>query len=124
MSDTFNLQQAAAAEQLGADLATGGLELQPVDDPGEAAEIIAQLPPAGAPVTVVRPIRLPHDVDAAVRRLAEQQGTTPSALIRRWVEAALADTTTPDPVTELRYLSAAVQRIAETLDSTRARDAA
>ncbi|GAB3867958.1 hypothetical protein ACFPIJ_23620 [Dactylosporangium cerinum] len=124
MSDTFDLQQAAAAERLGVEIATGHVELQPVDDPGEAAEILAQLPPAGAPVTVVRPIRLPHDVDAAVRRLAEQQGTTPSALIRRWVEAAIVDNTTPDPVTELRYLSAAVQRIAETLDSTRGRDAA
>ena len=124
MSDTFDLQQAAAAERLGVEIATGYVELQPVDNPGEAADILAQLPPAGAPVTVVRPIRLPHEVDAAVRRLAEQQGTTPSALIRRWVEAAIVDTTTPDPVTELRYLSAAVQRIAETLDSTRARDAA
>ncbi|GAA3259247.1 hypothetical protein ACFO1B_53290 [Dactylosporangium siamense] len=115
--ETFEVQQAAA------DFATGRVELQLVDDPGAAAEILTQLPPAGAPVTVVRPIRLPHEVDAAVRRLAEQQGTTPSALIRRWVEAAIVDNTTPDPVTELRYLSAAVQRIAETLDSTRTRDA-
>ena len=49
MSDTFDLQQAAAAERLGVEIATGHVELQPVDNPGEAADILAQLPPPAHP---------------------------------------------------------------------------
>jgi hypothetical protein len=119
MHDDLDHAQIAADQEFARAFTAGEVDLVYAD-----AAPTPELPPAGAPVTVVRPIRLPYDIDAAVKQLAERTGTTPSALIRRWVEAALVNETTPDPVAELRYLSAAVQRIAETLDSNRARDAA
>ncbi|MEV0567293.1 CopG family transcriptional regulator [Dactylosporangium sp. NPDC050588] len=119
MHDDLDHAQIAADQEFARAFAAGEVELV-YDDSAPVPE----LPPVGAPVTVVRPVRLPHEVDAAVKRLADQTGTTPSALIRRWIEAALVNETTPDPVAELRYLSAAVQRIAETLDSDRTRNAA
>lgn len=61
------------------------------------------LPPPDAPVTVVRPVRLPFEIDAAVKALAAQRGVTMSSLIRDWVMTGLAQTgQAPDPVTELR----------------------
>jgi hypothetical protein len=119
MHDDLDHAQIAADQEFARAFTAADVELA-YDD----TAAVPELPPVGAPITVVRPIRLPHDIDAAVKQLAERAGTTPSALIRRWVEAALVNETTPDPVAELRYLSAAVQRIAETLDSNRTRDAA
>ncbi|MEU7871265.1 CopG family transcriptional regulator [Dactylosporangium sp. NPDC049140] len=84
--------------------------------------VVPDLPPPGAPVMVVRPVRLPSDLDAAVKDLAARQGVTPSALIRGWVEAAVDDTT--DPVTELRRSLDAAQRAANELTADRHRDAA
>jgi hypothetical protein len=62
-----------------------------------------ELPPPGAPVSVVRPVRLSYEVDAAVKAVAEARGITVSALIREWVQDGLgAAGRDPDPVNELR----------------------
>jgi len=61
------------------------------------------LPPADAPVSVVRPVRLPYEIHAMVKALAEARNVTMSDLIRDWVVAGLAAAgAVPDPVTELR----------------------
>lgn len=81
------------------------------------------LPPPGAPVTVVRPVRLPYEMDAMVKALAEARGVPMSALIRDWIAAGLAEAgQTPDPVTALRRGLDTAQRALDTL--TRARPAA
>lgn len=46
---------------------------------------------ADAEVLVGRSVRLPLRADEALKRAARQRGTTPSALIREWVEAGLAE---------------------------------
>lgn len=77
------------------------------------------LPPRDAPVSVVRPVRLPFDVDEAARKLAEQHGVPVSVLLRDWIVAGLesASGVTPDPVAELRrsldVAQRALNRIAE-----------
>src|SRR3954453_23399417 len=74
------------------------------------------LPPPGAPGTVVRPVRLPYEVDALVKALADARGTTMSDLIRDWIATGLAAAgTAPDPVTELRRGLAAAQRALDVL---------
>ena len=76
------------------------------------------LPPPGSAVMVVRPVRLPADLDAAVRDLAARRDTTASALIRSWVEAALDDQSSADPVTELRRSLERAQRAAAEMFAT------
>ncbi|GEM_PF-3090405 len=62
-----------------------------------------ELPPADAPATVVRPVRLPYELDALVKALAEARGVSMSTLIRDWIAAGVAAAgQAPDPVTELR----------------------
>jgi hypothetical protein len=90
----------AEAEEAAAALAAGRLTFT-FDGDAPAA------PPPGAPVSVVRPVRLSYEVDAAVKAIAEARGVTVSALIREWVQSGLAAAGTPsdaaaDPVTELR----------------------
>jgi hypothetical protein len=81
----------------------------------ESAEPVT-LPPPGAPVTVVRPVRLPYEVDALVKALADARGTTMSDLIRDWIAAGLAAAgTAPDPVNELRRGLDAAQRALDVL---------
>lgn len=77
-----------------------------------------ELPPADAPVTVVRPVRLPYELDALVRALAEARGVSMSTLIREWISAGLtAAGQAPDPVTELRRGLDAAQRALDALTS-------
>jgi hypothetical protein len=121
MNDDLNLQELAAAERDMHALAAGELELV-YDDTAPTPE----LPPPGAPITVVRAMRLPYDVDAAVRELAEQRGVTVSAMLRDLVASGLEVTTgaAPDPVAELRRSLDAAQRAARELTTDRRRDAA
>ncbi len=75
-----------------------------------------ELPPANAPVTVVRPVRLPFELDALVRALAEARGVSMSTLIREWIAAGLAEAgQVPDPVSELRHSLDSAQRALEAL---------
>ena len=106
MTDDISYRQLAGhladAEDAAAALAAGELTLT-FDAGGPEPE----LPPPGAPVSVVRPVRLSYEVDAAVKAIAEARGVTVSALIREWVQSGLAaagnaSETAVDPVTELR----------------------
>jgi len=81
----------------------------------ESAEPV-ELPPADAPVTVVRPVRLPYELDALVRALAEARGVPMSTLIREWISAGLAAAgQAPDPVTEIRRGLDTAQRALDAL---------
>jgi hypothetical protein len=74
------------------------------------------LPAPGAPVSVVRPVRLPFEMDALVKALAEARGVSMSTLIRDWITAGLAAAgQVPDPVTELRRGLESAQRALDTL---------
>lgn len=89
-----------------------------------AAEPIP-LPPPDAPTTVVRPVRLPYEVDALVKALADARGVSMSTLIRDWVTAGLASAgQAPDPVTELRRGLDTAQRALDSLAARGIRDAA
>lgn len=75
-----------------------------------------ELPAPGAPVTVVRPVRLPYEMDALVKALAEARGVSMSSLIRDWIATGLATAGhVPDPVTELRHSLDVAQRALESL---------
>jgi hypothetical protein len=84
------------------------------------------VPPPHAPVTVVRPVRLPFEIDALVKALAEARGVSMSELIRDWITVGLAAAgPAPDPVTELRRGLDAAQRALDALAAgPRTRDAA
>jgi len=91
---------------------------QPADDvPAD------QLPEPGTPVSVMRNTRLPWEVDVVVKALAEARGISVSEWIREAITGKLAGDfdTAPDPVVELRLLSAALGRTIDRLDH---RDAA
>lgn len=80
------------------------------------AELLAKLPPPDAPVTVVRPVRLPFEMDILVKALAEARGVSMSTLIREWVAAGIAAAgRAPDPVTELRRGLDTAQRALDAL---------
>ncbi|MGI5243301.1 CopG family transcriptional regulator [Dactylosporangium sp. CA-139066] len=124
--DDINLQELAEAERDIQAFAAGEIELTPVDDPGEAAAIAAQLPPPDAPHNVIRPVRLPLDLDADVRALAARRGVSISAMLRDLIASGLEVTTgaAPDPVTELRRSLDAAQRAARELTAHRRDEAA
>jgi hypothetical protein len=87
-------------------------DLSGLPEPAESID----LPPADAPVTVVRPVRLPYELDALVRALAEARGVSMSSLIRNWITAGLATAgQVPDPVTELRRGLDTAQRALDAL---------
>ncbi len=87
-------------------------DLSGLPEPTEPVE----LPPRDAPVTVVRPVRLPFELDAMVKALADARGVTMSNLIRDWIVAGLAVAgQAPDPVTELRRGLDAAQRALDAL---------
>ncbi|MEU7873128.1 hypothetical protein [Dactylosporangium sp. NPDC049140] len=121
MSDDIDFQELADGERAVRDLAAGNLELV-YDDTAPTPE----LPPPGAPVTVVRAVRLPFDIDADVVALAKQRGVTLSEMLRDLIASGLEVTTgtAPDPVTELRRSLDAAQRAARELTADRHRDAA
>ena len=121
MSDDLDLQVLAETERVGKAIAAGELDLVP-DDSVEVPE----LPPVDAPVNVIRPVRVPYDLDVEIRQLAEERGTTISAILRELIVAGLAAVTVrqSDPLAELRHLGAAVQRVADTLASREQRNAA
>jgi hypothetical protein len=99
-----------------AELIAAARDLTYVDTGETEAELLAKLPPSGSPVSVVRPVRLPFEIDAMVKALAEARGVTMSDLIREWVTSGLASTgAPPDPVTELRRGLDTAQRALDTL---------
>jgi len=114
----------ADAEAAAEAFTTGAITIGPVPTPQGQAELLASLPPPDAPVSVVRPIRLPVEIDSTVKALAGARGVSMSALIRQWIEAGIAEASqTPDPVTELRRGLTTAQRALDELTRS-ARDAA
>jgi hypothetical protein len=95
--------------------AGAGADLAGKPDSGEAP--VDLLPPPGAPVSVLRNVRLPYEVDAALKAAAHARGSTVSELIREAVNALLAGEvdTTPDPVVALRLTLAAAGRAVDRL---------
>jgi len=87
-------------------------DLSGLPEPSEPVD----LPPQDAPVTVVRPVRLPYELDALVRALADARGVSMSSLIRDWIAAGLATAgVVPDPVTEIRRGLETAQRALDAL---------
>lgn len=83
----------------------------------EQAAVLAELPTTdatGPDSKVTTSVRLPFPLFAALKQRAEESGTTPSALIRSWLEEKLA-VPSADPVTEigrgLSIAAAAFQQI-------------
>ncbi|MGH3663898.1 MAG: CopG family transcriptional regulator [Micromonosporaceae bacterium] len=113
---TEELRALAEAAGVAEALARGEqLQFQPADAAAEA-ELLAQLPPSNAPVTVVRPVRLPYETDALVKALAEARGVSMSDLIRDWIAIGLAAAgQTRDPVIELRHSLDTAQRALDSL---------
>lgn len=65
-----------------------GAELAGKPETGEAP--VEQLPPPGAPVSVMRNLRLPYEVDVAVKAAAQARSITVSELICEAINALLA----------------------------------
>ncbi|MGH3645605.1 MAG: CopG family transcriptional regulator [Micromonosporaceae bacterium] len=101
-------------EQLAEAVAAGEVSFD-FDAAGDA-KLLTDLPPRGAPVTVVRPVRLPYETDAMIKALAEARGRTMSELIREWITIGLAAAgQVPDPVHELRLSLDTAQRALDAL---------
>jgi hypothetical protein len=92
-----------------------GADLAGKPDSGDAP--VELLPPPGAPVSVLRNVRLPYEVDSALKAAAHARGTTVSELIREAINALLAGEvdSTPDPVIALRLTLAAAGRAVDRL---------
>jgi len=92
-----------------------GAELAGQPEAGDAP--VELLPPAGTPVSVMRNLRLPYEVDEALKATAQARGTTVSELIREAINALLAGEldATPDPVIALRLTLAAAGRAVDRL---------
>ncbi len=65
-----------------------GADLSGKPERGDAP--VELLPPSGAPVSVLRNVRLPYEVDSALKATAQARGTSVSELIREAVNALLA----------------------------------
>jgi hypothetical protein len=92
-----------------------GADLAGQPETGDAP--VELLPPAGAPVSVMRNLRLPYEVDAAVKAAAKARGISMSELIREAINAMLVGEVdaTPDPVVALRLTLAAAGRAVDRL---------
>jgi hypothetical protein len=95
--------------------AGAGAELAGAPETGEAP--VEFLPAPGTPVSVMRNLRVPYEVDAAIKAAAQARGITVSELIRDAINAMLAGEVdaTPDPVVALRLTLAAAGRAVERL---------
>jgi hypothetical protein len=92
-----------------------GAELAGQPETGDAP--VELLPPVGTPVSVMRNVRLPYEVDVAIKAAAQARGMTVSDLIREAINAMLEGQieTTPDPVVALRLTLAAAGRAVDRL---------
>ena len=82
---------------------------------------VGLLPPADTPVSVMRNVRLPFEVDIALKAVALDRGVTVSDLIREAIHALLSGDVgeTPDPVVALRLTLAAAGRAVDRLAAGR-----
>jgi hypothetical protein len=103
-------------DEMRAWMTTGaGAELAGRPEAGDAP--VDLLPAPGTPVSVMRNLRLPYEVDEALKAAAEARGVSVSELIREAINAMLAGEvdTTPDPVVALRLTLAAAGRAVDRL---------
>lgn len=122
--DDIDYAQIAADQEFARGFVAGEIELAYDHNPEAAAEAERLLPPPDAPVTTLRTLRLPWQIDQRLQALAARRETTPSALLRDWAIAMLDESESLDPATELRRYLAAAQQAANELTSDRHRDAA
>lgn len=64
------------------------------------------LPPRGAPVMVVRSLRLPYELDRRVKAAAERRGVPTSTLVREWIELELTALEDDQPISRADALRA------------------
>jgi Ribbon-helix-helix protein, copG family len=97
----------------------GGADLTGTAETGDAP--VGLLPPANTPVSVMRNVRVPYEVDLALKAAAESRGVTVSDLIREAIHALLSGEAgeTPDPVVALRLTLAAAGRAVDRLAAGR-----
>lgn len=69
-------------------------------------EVEDELPPPGAPVMVVRSLRLPVELDGRVKAAAERRGVPTSTLIREWIELELTALDHDEPISRADALRA------------------
>lgn len=103
-------------EQMREWMTTGaGADLAGTAETGDAP--VHLLPAPGTPVSVMRNLRLPYEVDIALKAAAAARGVTVSELIREAINSMLAGEvdTTPDPVVALRLTLAAATRAVDRL---------
>lgn len=62
-------------------------------------------------VMVGRGLRLPLEIDRAVREIAADRGIAPSTLIRQWIEAGVAGERADAAVVPLTELQAAIAKL-------------
>lgn len=115
-ADEMSMDPAIDPDDLRTWMTTGaGADLTGVTESGDAPAHL--LPDASTPVSVMRNVRLPYEVDAALKAMAADRGVTVSDLIREAVNALLSGEVdaTPDPVVALRLTLAAAGRAVDRL---------
>ncbi|MBO1416181.1 hypothetical protein [Streptomyces sp. FH025] len=96
-------------------MAGGGVELEAIAEYYETHELTEDEimgaepgePVAAESVMIATSLRLPKPVMDEVRRRARERGLTPTAIMREWIEAAVA---VPDEVVPLSVVVAAAAR--------------
>lgn len=115
--DDFDYQQAADDVRLAKAIMAGEVEFTDMPDGPEADALLASLPPPGAPVMVVRPVRLPFEADQQVQALAKQRGISVSEIVRSMVLAALAEGDNRVPAIQLQRGLELVREAFDALDA-------
>jgi predicted DNA-binding protein len=65
-----------------------------------------ELPPRGAPVMVVRSLRLPFELDQRLKAAAQRRGVPTSTLLREWIELELTGLEDDQPISRADALRA------------------
>ena len=65
-----------------------------------------EVPPRGAPVMVVRSLRLPFELDQRLKAAAQRRGIPTSTLVREWIELELTALEDDQPISRADALRA------------------
>ena len=65
-----------------------------------------EVPPRGAPVMVVRSLRLPFELDQRLKAAAKRRGVPTSTLVREWIELELTALEDDQPISRADALRA------------------
>lgn len=82
------------------------LTFEPAPAPEDEAALLAQLPPAGSQVMIVRSLRLPLELDQAVATAAKAAEVPKTTWIRQAIETALAVQADDQPISRSDALKA------------------